>query len=180
MRTLTPAMQAATAARITRPLHLVQLDSTPPLRFCTLQTLTLMGASWQEAGLQINGLGGDGAPSLVFTDPDGAIATAVLQGLLDDVPVTVWAGDAAALADTDPVIVWQGATDGASIDPAGRATDGASIDPAGRVTLNLSSAPSIALYAPRLFYGPALGMNTMIPAGAVVKVGDKTYTVERK
>lgn len=168
MRTLTPAMQAATAARITRPLHLVQLDSTPPLRFCTLQTLTLMGASWQEAGLQINGLGGDGAPSLVFTDPDGAIATAVLQGLLDDVPVTVWAGDAAALADTDPVIVWQGATDGASIDPAGR------------VTLNLSSAPSIALYAPRLFYGPALGMNTMIPAGAVVKVGDKTYTVERK
>lgn len=168
MRTLTPAMQAATAARITRPLHLVQLDSTPPLRFCTLQTLTLMGASWQEAGLQINGLGGDGAPSLVFTDPDGALATAVLQGLLDDVPVTVWAGDAAALADTDPVIVWQGATDGASIDPAGR------------VTLNLSSAPSIALYAPRLFYGPALGMNTMIPAGAVVKVGDKTYTVERK
>ena len=168
MRTLTPAMQAATAARITRPLHLVQLDSTPPLRFCTLQTLTLMGASWQEAGLQINGLGGDGAPSLVFTDPDGAIATAVLQGLLDDVPVTVWAGDAAALADTDPVIVWQGATDGASIDPAGR------------VTLNLSSAPSVALYAPRLFYGPALGMNTMIPAGAVVKVGDKTYTVERK
>ena len=168
MRTLTPAMQAATAARITRPLHLVQLDSTPPLRFCTLQTLTLMGASWQEAGLQINGLGGDGAPSLVFTDPDGAIAAAVLQGLLDDVPVTVWAGDAAALADTDPVIVWQGATDGASIDPAGR------------VTLNLSSAPSVALYAPRLFYGPALGMNTMIPAGAVVKVGDKTYTVERK
>ena len=168
MRTLTPAMQAATAARITRPLHLVQLDSTPPLRFCTLQTLTLMGASWQEAGLQINGLGGDGAPALVFTDPDGALATAVLQGLLDDVPVTVWAGDAAALADTYPVIVWQGATDGASIDPAGR------------VTLNLSSAPSIALYAPRLFYGPALGMNTMIPAGAVVKVGDKTYTVERK
>ena len=168
MRTLTPAMQAATAARITRPLHLVQLDSTPPLRFCTLQTLTHMGASWQEAGLQINGLGGDGAPSLVFTDPDGAIAAAVLQGLLDDVPVTVWAGDAAALADTDPVIVWQGATDGASIDPAGR------------VTLNLSSAPSVALYAPRLFYGPALGMNTMIPAGAVVKVGDKTYTVERK
>ena len=168
MLTLTPAMQAATTARITRPLHLVRIDATPPLRFCTLQTLTLMGESWQEAGLQISGLGGDGAPSLVFTDPDSAIATAVLQGLLDDAAVTLWAGDAAALADTDPVIVWQGATDGASIDPAGR------------VTLNLSTATAATLYAPRLLYGPALGMNTMIPAGAVIKVGDNTYTVERK
>ena len=125
MRTLTPAMQAATAARITRPLHLVQLDSTPPLRFCTLQTLTLMGASWQEAGLQINGLGGDGAPSLVFTDPDGAIATAVLQGLLDDVPVTVWAGDAAAAntangSSMPAVAAWQRPGD----DSRGKGDDG--------------------------------------------------------
>ena len=169
MRTLTPAMQAATEARITRPLHLVRIDSTPVLRFCTLATLTLMGESWQTAGLQITGLGGDGSPTLVFTDPDGAIATAVLQGLLDDVPVTIWSGDAQALADADPVIQWQGATDGASIDPA-----------SSRVSISLSAAPSAALYAPRLLYGPAMGMHTMIPAGAVIKVGDKTYTVERK
>lgn len=168
MRTLTPAMQAATAARITQPLQLVHIASTTPLRLCSLATLTLMGHTWQEAGLQITGLGGDAAPSLVFTDPDGAIATAVLQGLLDDVPVTLWAADAAALADADPVAVWQGATDGATIDPAGR------------VTLGLTTATAAALYAPRLLYGPALGMNTMIPAGAVIKVGDKTYTVERK
>ena len=168
MLTLTPAMQAATAARITQPLLLVHIASVPPLRFCSLGTLALMGHTWQEAGLQITGLGGDGVPSLVFTDPDGALATAVLQGLLDDVPVTLWAADAAALADADPVAVWQGATDGATIDPAGR------------VTLNLSTATAATLYAPRLLYGPALGMNTMIPAGAVIKVGDKTYTVERK
>jgi len=161
-------MQAATAARITRPLHLVRIDATPVLRFCTHHTLTIMGAAWQALDMQISGLAGNTAPSPSVNAPDGPLATAVLQGLLDDVPVTIWTGDAAALADADPVIQWQGATDGATIDPAGR------------VTLNLSAAPAAALYAPRLFYGPAMGMNTMIPAGAVIRVGDKTYTVERK
>jgi len=92
-----------------------------------------------------------------------------LQGLLDDVPVSIWTADAAALADADPVLQWQGATDGARIDPE-----------SGRVTIGLTLAAAAALHAPRLLYGPAMGMNTMIPAGAVIKVGDKTYTVERK
>lgn len=162
-------MQAATAARITRPLHLVQIDASPVLRFCTLQAITLGGYTWQAATLQITGLAGEGSPSLVFADPDSAIATAVLQGLLDDVAVRIWTADAAALADADVVLQWQGATDGASIDPE-----------TGRVTLGLTLATAAALYAPRLLYGPAMGMNTMIPAGAVIKVGDKTYTVERK
>jgi len=169
MRTLTPSMQAATAARVTRPFHLVRFDASPPLRFCTLQNLTILGADWLQVDMQISGLAGSGTPSIAFGDPDGAMATAVLQGLLDDVPVTIWTGDAAALADADPVIQWQGATDGASIDPA-----------SGRVSVSLSVAPSAALYAPRLLYGPSMGMGTMIPAGAVIRVGDKTYTVERK
>lgn len=169
MLTLTPALQAATAARITQPLHLIQIDAAPVLRFCTLQTVALNGHAWQGTPLQINGLGGEGGPSLVFNDPDTAIATAVLQGLLDDVPVSIWTADAAALADADPVLQWQGATDGARIDPE-----------SGRVTIGLTLAAAAALHAPRLLYGPAMGMNTMIPAGAVIKVGDKTYTVERK
>jgi hypothetical protein len=168
MKTLTTPMQAAVSARITRPLHFVQIDASPVLRFCTLSDTSWAGYTWSRRDMQISGLGGSGSPQIVFADPDGVIAAAALSGLLDDKPITLWAGDATATAAGDPVQSFTGAIDSFAIDPA-----------AGRTTITLAAAPPATLFAPRLFYGPGMGMNTMIPAGTILKVGDKVYTVER-
>lgn len=169
MRSVSVSMVAATSARITQPGYLIEILSTPALRVSTRETVSALGQSWVAADVKVTGLGGsNAAPRLQFEDADGLIAAMLLQGTLNDAPVRIWACDAAAMADADVVLVFSGAVAAQSIDP-GRG-----------VSLTVAAGRAGALFSPRLFYGPQLGMTRMVPIGTLLKIGANQYKVDRR
>ena len=171
MRTLTPAADAALSATITRPIALVEIAFAPLSRLSTAGDVTWAGYAWSGAQrVVVSGLSADGAGNqsarLEIGNADLAFGALVLGQGIADRPVKIWTGDAAALADADLTLVFEGVIASAEVTPAA-------------VTMTLAAQGSRTLFAPRRFIGASAGFTRLIPAGTQIKIGATTYTLER-
>ena len=171
MRTLTPVADAALAATITRPIALVEIAFSPASRLSTAGDVTWAGYAWSGGQrVVVSGLSADGAGNqsarIEIGNADLAFGALVLGQGIADRPVRIWTGDAAALADADLTLAFEGVIASAEVTPAA-------------VTMTLAAQGSRTLYAPRRFVGASAGFTRLIPAGTQIKIGATTYTLER-
>lgn len=166
----TSAAQAAAAGPCTRPLFLVEIQWSTVLRLSTGGDVTWSGYAWSGAlpltvsGITAAGTVGQGG-QLRIGNHSGAAGALALQGL-DDVPVRIWHAHADALADADPMLVFEGVADGVTVGTAS-------------VDITLSALPSARSHSPSLIIGPAAGFNVLLPPGARVVAGQQTYIISR-
>ena len=171
MRTLTPVADAALAATITRPIALVEIAFSLASRLSTAGDVTWAGYAWSGGQrVVVSGLSADGAGNqsarIEIGNADLAFGALVLGQGIADRPVRIWTGDAAALADADLTLAFEGVIASAEVTPAA-------------VTMTLAAQGSRTLYAPRRFVGASAGFTRLIPAGTQIKIGATTYTLER-
>lgn len=171
MRAITPAADAALSATITQPIALVEVAFAPVSRLSTRGDVSWGGHLW--SGMQrvaVSGLSSDGSGSqsarVQIGNADLAFGAIVLGQGIADRPVKIWTGDAAALADADLALAFEGVIASAEVTPAA-------------VTMTLAAQGSRTLFAPRRFVGASAGFTRLIPAGTQIKIGATTYTLER-
>lgn len=171
MITLTSAAQAALTARVTAPIHLIEIGFEPVSRFSTYGDVSWNGESWSGArSVKVSGLSADGSAAsratVTLGNLDLILSALVLnQGVVDRY-VRIWGGSAAALAAADPVLQFSGTISYPDISDT-------------HVILNCTSAGVRTQLSPRRFIGPSAGFNTLIPAGTKIKFGTETYVLER-
>lgn len=171
MRTLTPAADAALAATITRPIALIEIGFAPTSRLSTAGDVTWSGYAWSGAQrVVVSGLSADGAGNqsarIEIGNADLAFGALVLGQGIADRPVKIWTGDAAALADADLTLAFDGVIASAEVTDAS-------------VVMSLAAQGSRTLFSPRRFIGASAGFTRLIPAGTQIKIGATTYTLER-
>lgn len=171
MRTLSTAADAALAATITRPIALIEIGFAPTSRLSTAGDVVWAGQPWSGAQrVAVTGLSADGSGSqsarLVIGNADLAFGALVLGQGVADRPVRIWTGDAAALADDDLTLAFDGVIESAEVTPE-------------FVTMSLAAQGSRTLFAPRRFVGASAGFSRLIHAGTQIKIGSTTYTLER-
>ncbi|MEG1971121.1 MAG: hypothetical protein RR101_13505 [Burkholderiaceae bacterium] len=169
MRTLTAALTSALGAPVTRPAFLVQIDFSTPRRWSTWANV-MRGADWFYASdVRIEGLqveAGRVRGSLVVGNLDNVIGALVLNEGVSDRRIRVWGDDAGADTAADLVLLADAVGGAAQIAPA-------------QVAIALRANTEF-LVAPRLLVGPAAGINTLVPAGAVIKIAGVEYRLERR
>lgn len=171
MRTLSTAADAALSATITRPIALIEIGFAPTSRLSTAGDVVWAGQSWSGAQrVAVSGLSADGSGSqsarLVIGNADLAFGALVLGQGVADRPVRIWTGDAAALADDDLTLAFDGVIESAEVTPES-------------VAMSLAAQGSRTLFSPRRFVGASAGFTRLIPAGTQIKIGSTTYTLER-
>ena len=169
MRTLSAALITELGLAVTRPGFLIQIGYSTVLRLSTMGDISWASNTWAAANVMVSDAGQDGSGgnggTLTLGNTDGAYgALALNEG--GAVPVTIWACYAGATATGDPVQVFTGVTDGATIDEE-------------KVVLPLMSTGNETLYAPRVFINKASGFNYLQPAGTKIVVGNETFVLER-
>lgn len=172
MLTLSAAAEAAMAARVTKPLYLVEIDFDPVSRFSTFGDVAWNGLDWSGArSVEVSGLSqsGNGIQSGTVTlgNVDLLIGALVLTQGVASRGVRIWGGDVAALAVGDPVMVFDGVISTPEVDMQ-------------RVTLTLTTEGVRTRMSPRRFIGPSAGFSSLIPAGTQIKFGTTVYTLERR
>ncbi len=172
MRTLTDATLSAAAGTVTQPLYLIEIGFMPALRLSTLGDVTWGGTLWSGGeAIAVGSLESDGTGRqsgvVQIGNLDDYVGTLVLAQGVADRQIKVWKADGAALDAADPVLVFDGVVERADVDTA-------------RVSLSLAGAGTRSAFAPRRVLGPASGFNFLMPAGAKIKIGATTYTLERQ
>jgi hypothetical protein len=171
MRTLTTATATATASTVTTPAYLVEISFSTVLRLSTRGDQSWSGYTWTGGRLgKVSGLSWDGkgtqTGSLDIINTDLAYSALVLNEGVADRPVKIWKFYGDNPGALDPVAVFDGVSDEADIGPDA-------------VRITLVSSKTTALYAPRRFIGPGIGLNHLRPAGSRDTWGGQTYILER-
>lgn len=165
MRSLSTVTDAATQATVTTPAYLVEIVWSTIIRLSTRGDQSWGGQAWSGGRLGKVQPGADRG-RIELINSDLAYSALVLNEGAADIGCRVWAfyGDNPAV--DDPVLVFDGVTDGADIAPD-------------RVTLTLAPERARTLYSPRRFIGPATGFNHLRPSGSRLTWGGQTITLER-
>lgn len=167
---LSAPMAAETAEHLTQPGWLLEIGGTN--RLCSLGDATFMALAWFAAPFDIASLAQDGKLAdggrITFRDVDGLYTALMLTGGLSNQSARIWICDRGAAGVADPVLRFDGTVDAPSCDWPRRT-----------VTAQLIPTRPGARRIPRQIYGPALGMATALPAGAVLAIGNTAYTVKR-
>lgn len=171
MITLTSAAQAALTERVTCPIYLVEIDFDPTSRLSTHGDVSWNGEAWSGAqSLKVSGLTADGSGSgratVLIGNADLAMGALVLNQGAADKAITIWGGDADALAAADPVLLFSGVIASAEVSEAA-------------VTFQCAAAGTRTQMSPRRYIGPSAGFNSLIPAGTKIRFGTSVYTLER-
>ena len=170
MRTLSTAMAVELGLTVTRPGYLVRLGYSTTLYLSTLGDVSWDGQAWIAKDMKVSSVSQSGAGSntgaLEVGNTDDAFGALVLNEGASEIPVTVWAVYAGATATDDPVMVFNGVTDGADISTS-------------RVSFSLVPQRNDTLYSPRVFINKAAGFNFLQPAGTRIAFGNETFVLER-
>ncbi len=171
MRTLSSAINTATAGTVTTPGYLVEIDFGTVLRLSSRGDQSWNGYTWTGGRIgKISGLQWDGkgqqAGSIDLINSDLAMGALVLNEGVADRSVKIWKFYADSPATGDPVAVFDGVADAADIGPD-------------KVSLALLSQNGRTLSAPRRFIGPGIGFNHLAPAGTKITWGGQTYELTR-
>lgn len=172
MRTLTEPTASATGATVTQPLYLIEIGFSPALRLSTRGDVTWNSVIWSGGELvAVSGLQSDGSGrqsgTIQVGNLDDYLGTLVLGQGVADRACKLWKADGAALAASDPVLVFDGVIARADVDVS-------------RVSLILAGAGSRAAFVPSRVIGPAAGFSVLTPAGTQIRIGTSTYTLERQ
>lgn len=166
MKTLTAATALEAAARIKRPLWLVQIDFAAPVRLCSWGDVAWNGHDWIGADLRVDlvesGPNGEQGGSIELGNTDLAWSALILAEGVADRPISIWGAYAGAIAADDPLHVFDGVGDDAEIGPD-------------RCRISLSSASAARIKSPREFGGD---FTLVQPAGTVVNFNGERYVLE--
>lgn len=166
----TEAAAAAAARIVTKPLYLVEINWSPVSRLSTLGDRVWAGHNWSGiARISVEGLRADAAASqsarLTLGNVDLAFGALVLSRV-DDAAVRIWSAHADALADADPLLVFDGVIDSAEIDDKD-------------VRLTLVGQRTRTASSPRLTIGPDAGFTVLLAPGTRIVAGSQTFVLER-
>lgn len=169
MPTVSADTLAATATRITQPGYLVEVLFDPPFRVSTRGDTTILGSEWRAWDVQIQGIAKDSASvaqngTLVFGNPGLELSAYALGQKFNDRRVRIWAFDARAIGDDDPVLVFDGV--GGKFSIAGN----------GDVTVQIERRGSRTLYSPRRYITPQQGFTYVIPPGMTFTFNGEVFT----
>jgi len=163
-RSLPSSISTAVAQPVTQPGHLIQIDASSTLRYCTRATLTYGGQTWM-GGARVERL--DTAPggscAIALPNADNALSALILEDALTDKRTRIWAiyGD----SPTDAELMFDGVVDGA--DAIG----------ALECMINLADNGSARSSIPDVTIGAPLA-NHLVAPGTQITWGNTVYTVE--
>jgi len=169
--TISPATTNALAAQLTRPGYLVYIGWAVPVRLSSRTDLTWDGYLYIGFGVTPGGLDWSGTAeqggTLKLDNSSGDYSVMALGEGVADVPIKVWAYDAAATATADPVPVFDGVGDSCEIMPDA-------------ITIRVTSKRSRSLYAPRAYITQDAGFSIVPPEGKTIQWGGQRYTFSRQ
>jgi hypothetical protein len=160
---------AAAALGVGQPSYLIEIAwQTQTSRLCTYGDLTWNGYAWSGEGVSISAFEPSGRPSAVtLVDPFAVYRTMVVATGIRDRLIKVWKCYVDALATADPVMLFKGYADRASIDGGG-------------VTITLDWNANRRQFTPRERIGPSLGVNFVAPPGTRVRWGNQTFVIDAR
>jgi hypothetical protein len=171
-RTVTAALTTEVGKDVTSPGYFVEVGFATPLRLSSRGTMSWSGNTWTTWDVRVRGLstesgGSTAGGSIVLANGDYTISALVLNEGVANRAVKVWQyyGDS-ALTASDPVQVFVGVADDATIDPT-----------SGTVTLQLVQTNAAALFAPRFYVTPETGFSFLPAPGTVVDWDGERYVL---
>lgn len=172
-RTVTAALTTEIGRDVVTPGYLVEIGFATPLRLSSRATLSWSGNTWTTWDVRVRGIaveaqGSTSGGSLVLWNGDYTISALVLGEGVANRAVKIWVfyGDT-ALAASDPVQVFVGVADDASIDPT-----------SGAVTLSLVQTNAAALFAPRFYVTPENGFSYLPAPGTVIDWDGERFVLD--
>lgn len=165
MKSLTAPMAAAVATTITTPAYLVELGWTTVLRLSSRGDQSWDGQTWVGGRLGKVSLSA-AQGSIEIGNSDLAYSALILTESAADIGCRAWKFYGDNPANDDPIMIFDGILDGATIDRD-------------RVVLTLAQANRRTMYSPRLFIGPENGFHHLAPTGTRITWGGQTYILER-
>lgn len=170
MRTLGGATTTEVGAAVTRPGYLIEIAFSTTVRFSSRGTISWSGQTWTAYDCNVRGLGVDSSEvqtegALDIGNADLVMSTLILSEGVSGRAVRVWKfyGDASALAD--PVLLFDGMADEATISDNGR------------VLITLQQAGGRTLYCPRTYITPDAGFHWLPPQGQKITWNGETITL---
>jgi len=170
-RTVSGAMSTAQASRLTQPGYLAQIDWPVVVRLCTRGTASYFSQTWVGGALKVKNVqwapSGVQKASIQLLNSNGAYGIVVLGNGVADTRIRLWAFDAAATADADPVLVFDGVGDDASINQE-------------TVAIDLVTQRSGVLFSPRSYITQDAGFSITPQEGRSITWGGQRYAFSRK
>jgi hypothetical protein len=171
MKTLSTATQTAVAGTVTTPAYFVQLGFSTPLYLSTRGDQVWNGQNWYGGRLgKVSGLVWDGKGqqkgNVELINSDLAYSALILNEGQANKAVSIWMYYGDSPAAGDPVLVFQGVADQATIAPD-------------KVTLTLIGENTRTMYSPRRFINTSMGFNHLRGAGSILNWGGQTYKLNR-
>jgi len=173
-RSLSGATASGISDPVTRPGYFIFIAFASAVYYSTRGTLDWNEHTWIAADIEVSGLAFDAldsaqSGSLVIGNADGVIGALILGEGVAGRAISIWAfyGDADP-ATADPVQLFSGVGDTASLDDKGRATIG------------IVRPESTTLYTPRRYITAAEGFHWLPPDGMQVTWGGETVILTRE
>lgn len=173
MRTLSYPLLTALRGPITQPGYLVYLGYSAPRYLSTMGSIDWDSRTWIgsdqdiNADIKVSSISntgtGESTATITLDNTNSVWSALILNEGAADIVAKVWACYTGAVA---PVLVFDGATDGADID-------------AKNVTMQLAASGNKTQYAPRIFISKPT-FNHLQPAGTKLTWGNETFVLERK
>lgn len=171
-RTIGTNIATEVAAAVTRPGYLVEIMFTSPVRVSSRGAFAWDGRDWTAWDLAIAGLGVDGGASsldgsVTLGNADYSIGALVLAEGVSGRAVKVWKFYGETPAADDPVLLFSGVGNNATINPT-----------RGTVQITLQQSAGKTLYAPRTYIGRAAGFNHLPARGTLITWNGETFRLE--
>jgi hypothetical protein len=172
-RDLTTGMASEVTNPFTTPAYFVEVQFSSPVRFSSRGTLDWNGNTWESRSISVRGLAFElGAAqqsgSLAILDADLSLTTLIhLEGIKGR-SINVWKFYGTAPADDDPIKLFAGAGDTATMD-----------ERSGSATIALVQRSARELFCPRRFQTRSLGFGLLPVAGSIFTWGGENFKLER-
>lgn len=170
MRTLAGATSTELAAAVTRPGYLIEIAFSTTVRLSSRSTVDWSGQTWAAADFSVSGLAADSASTATdgtvsFGNADLSMSAYILGDGVAGRAINIWKfyGDAAPIGD--PVLLFSGYGDDATIDDRGRAS------------VSLQQAGGRSLFCPRTYITPESGFNWLPPQGQKITWNGETVVL---
>lgn len=172
-RSLTSGLLTEIGNAVTKPGYFIEIVFSTNLRMSTRGTLSWNGNTWAGRGAVMSGIGNDVTTSaqagrITFDDGDFAIAELVLSEGIAGRAINVWKFYGATPADGDPVQVFSGAGDSASLDTTN-----------GKTAVALVQRGARELYAPRRYMTRANGFSVLPVTGKIITFNGENFKLTR-
>lgn len=172
MFSLHSSLTAAYGAPVQREMWLVQIDlDNGPLRLCSYQNVTWNSYSWARADMGIDSIRVGAIEihgSVVFGNADDAFGATFLTHNPTDCRIQIWGCDGSidlTANPTAPKLLADGVCGGASFSEKA-------------VTVPVRDACEYRASL-RPIVSPQYGFNTVLPAGRVIVINNKSFVIKR-